>query len=45
MLTSPALTALFPGFGHRSVDLGDGLRIAATVGGSGPPLLLLQCAN
>ncbi|VTU14832.1 Fluoroacetate dehalogenase [Variovorax sp. SRS16] len=34
--------ALYPGFEHRSVEVGDGIRIAAVVGGSGPPLLLLH---
>ena len=38
----PALNALFPGFAHRDVDVGAGLHIAATIGGSGPPLLLLH---
>jgi haloacetate dehalogenase len=36
------LAALFPGFEHRSIDVGDGVQIAATIGGSGPPLLLLH---
>jgi haloacetate dehalogenase len=36
------LRSLFPGFDHRSVDVGDGVRIAFTVGGSGAPLLLLH---
>lgn len=35
-------SALFPGFGIRTVDVGEGIRIAAMVGGSGPPLLLLH---
>ena len=42
MPTSPTLHALFPGFEHRTVDIGGGVEIAATVGGSGPPLLLLH---
>ena len=33
---------LFPGFQRRDVDVGDGVRIAAMLGGSGPPLLLLH---
>ena len=33
---------LFPGFQPRSVDAGDGISIAAVVGGNGPPLLLLH---
>jgi len=41
-MTSPALISLFPGFAHRDIDVGAGVRIAATVGGSGPPLLLLH---
>ena len=40
--SSPGLHALFPGFDHRMVDVGGGVHIAATVGGSGPPLLLLH---
>ena len=42
MLTSDPMAALFPGFEQRSVDVGDGVQIAASVGGSGPPLLLLH---
>ena len=42
MVTTPHLRALFPGFAHRTVDVGGGVEIAATVGGSGPPLLLLH---
>lgn len=42
MVTTPHLRALFPGFEHRTVDVGGGVEIAATVGGSGPPLLLLH---
>jgi len=37
-----ATMALFPGFDQRSVELEDGIHIAATIGGSGPPLLLLH---
>ena len=33
---------LFPGFGDRTVDVGNGIRIAAVIGGAGPPLLLLH---
>ncbi|MBO9642352.1 alpha/beta fold hydrolase [Pseudacidovorax intermedius] len=36
------MTPLFPGFEERCVDVGDGIEIAATIGGSGPPLLLLH---
>ena len=36
------LEALFPGFEHRSIEVETGVHIAATVGGSGPPLLLLH---
>jgi len=42
MSTSDPMAALFPGFEQRSVDVGDGVQIAATIGGSGPPLLLLH---
>ena len=42
MLTSDPMAALFPGFEQCSVDVGDGVQIAAAVGGSGPPLLLLH---
>src|SRR5258706_16280310 len=42
MVTTSSTAELFPGFEQRSVDVGDGVRIAATVGGSGPPLLLLH---
>jgi len=37
-----ATMALFRGFDQRSVELEDGIHIAATIGGSGPPLLLLH---
>ncbi len=37
-----ALDALFPGFRHFRVATFEGVRIEATVGGSGPPLLLLH---
>jgi haloacetate dehalogenase len=36
------MTPLFSGFEERRVDVGDGIEIAATIGGSGPPLLLLH---
>jgi haloacetate dehalogenase len=36
------LTDLFPGFEHRQVTVADGIDIAVTLGGSGPPLLLLH---
>jgi len=42
MMGSPALGSLFPGFEQRDVEVGSGVRIAATTGGSGPPLLLLH---
>jgi len=42
MSTSDPMAVLFPGFEQRSVDVGGGVQIAATVGGSGPPLLLLH---
>jgi haloacetate dehalogenase len=37
-----ATATLFPGFTERTIEVGDGCRIAAVVGGSGPPLLLLH---
>ena len=40
--TSPAASPLFPGFEAHLVEVADGVRIAARVGGSGPPLLLLH---
>jgi haloacetate dehalogenase len=36
------LNGLFPGFEHRTFEVGAGIQIAATIGGSGPPLLLLH---
>ena len=33
---------LFPGFEDRAVDVGNGIHIAAVIGGAGPPLLLLH---
>jgi haloacetate dehalogenase len=33
---------LFPGFEQRLIDVGDGVRINARLGGGGPPLLLLH---
>ena len=36
------LSQLFPGFEHRHIDVGNDIRIAASIGGSGPPLLLLH---
>src|SRR6476619_1022752 len=42
MRTEPASNPLFPGFEQRNIDVGDGIRIAATIGGAGPPLLLLH---
>jgi haloacetate dehalogenase len=38
----PSTTTLFPGFEPRRIAVDDGVRIAAMVGGSGPPLLLLH---
>ena len=37
-----ALDALFPGFHHIRVATANGVHVEATVGGSGPPLLLLH---
>ena len=42
MPTEPASPPLFPGFRQQNIDVGDGIRIAAVVGGAGPPLLLLH---
>lgn len=42
MSSNSSISRLFPGFRQRSVDVGDGIQIAATIGGSGPPLLLLH---
>lgn len=42
MPLNPMTFELFPGFEQRIVDVGKGIRIAATIGGSGPPLLLLH---
>ena len=40
---SPDLQALLPPqLGHHRIDVGHGVRIAASSGGSGPPLLLLH---
>ncbi len=36
------LLELFPGFEHHKVDVGHGVEIAVSIGGSGPPLLLLH---
>ena len=42
MAESTALDDLFPGFSQRRIDVGDGVSIAASIGGFGPPLLLLH---
>ena len=42
MNLNPNLSALYPGFADRRIDVGHGIEIAATIGGSGPPLLLLH---
>lgn len=36
------LSELFPGFEHRHIEVGNDMHIAASIGGSGPPLLLLH---
>lgn len=36
------LEQLLPGLAHRLVTVGEGIQIAASIGGSGPPLLLLH---
>lgn len=42
MTQTTRLDELFPGFQHRLIDVGGGVEIAVTIGGSGPPLLLLH---
>ena len=42
MSTNSSISKLFPGFQQRNVDVGNSVQIAATIGGSGPPLLLLH---
>ncbi|MEW8068714.1 MAG: alpha/beta hydrolase [Candidatus Thiodiazotropha endolucinida] len=42
MTDNSLLFELFPGFEHRNVDIGNGIEIAVSIGGSGPPLLLLH---
>ena len=42
MNQTTGLEELFPGFQHRQFDVGGGIEIAATIGGSGPALLLLH---
>ncbi|XHS76546.1 alpha/beta fold hydrolase [Burkholderiaceae bacterium UC74_6] len=42
MTPPPELEALFPGFRHGRFEVGEGVEIAASVGGSGPGLLLLH---
>lgn len=42
MPLNPSTLELFPGFEQRSIDVGNDIEIAAIVGGSGPPLLLLH---
>jgi len=37
-----AIAALFPGFETRRLTVADGVEIACTIGGEGPPLLLLH---
>ena len=39
---SEALDSLFPGFRHCRIEVETGVQIAATVGGAGPPLLMLH---
>jgi haloacetate dehalogenase len=41
-MASDDLRSLLPGFEHHEIDVGDDVRIAASVGGAGPPLLLLH---
>src|SRR5260221_11744132 len=42
MIASSSLQDLYKGFEHRTVELEGGIRIAATIGGSGTPVLLLH---
>lgn len=42
MLAGTTTKTLFPGFEGRSIDVGDGVHVAAVVGGTGAPLLLLH---
>jgi len=42
MIEAAALEALFPGFRHSRFEVGGGVEIAASIGGSGPGLLLLH---
>ncbi len=42
MSTRSATNQLFPGFDHRSIAIEGGIRVAAVIGGAGPPLLLLH---
>jgi haloacetate dehalogenase len=37
-----SISELYPGFEHRSVPVAHDVHIAATIGGSGPPLLMLH---
>lgn len=39
---NPSLQLLFPGFEPHRAEVADGVHIAAVMGGSGPPLLLLH---
>ena len=41
MSESKNSTGLFPGFDHHSFAVEEGVQIAATIGGSGPPLLVI----
>lgn len=42
MSSENPLVDLYPGFEHRRMDVGNGVEITLTIGGSGPPLLLLH---
>lgn len=39
---TPSAPPLFPGFTPHRIEVGDGVHVAALVGGAGPPLLLLH---
>ncbi len=42
MSPNTLLLELLPGFDHQLIDVGNGIEIAASIGGSGPPILLLH---
>ena len=42
MSENAMLSELFPGFEQRKIQVAEGIEIAISIGGSGPPLLLLH---